>query len=165
MSKRFAGWLGLSLLTIVLDQWSKLAIVARFAENEYLPLTDFFNLTLRYNPGAAFSFLAGHDGWQRWFFTVLAVGVSAYLIKLIRQHQSEILQPASFALIVGGALGNVIDRFHYGRVVDFLDVHIGDLHWPAFNIADSAICLGVTLMIIAEIRRSLATRNTGTRPK
>ncbi len=161
MSKRFAGWLGLSLLTIVLDQWSKLAIVARFAENEYLELGAYFNLTLRYNPGAAFSFLAGHDGWQRWFFSVLAVGVSAYLIKLIRDHQHEALQPAAFALIVGGALGNVIDRFHYGRVVDFLDVHIGTLHWPAFNLADSAICLGVALMLLAEWRRSRSARSTG----
>lgn len=154
MNKRFIGWLGLVLLTIALDQWSKAAIVARFMENEYLPLGDFLNLTLRFNPGAAFSFLADHAGWQRWFFTVLAIGVSGYLTHLIRKHQQEILQPAAFSLIVGGAIGNVIDRFHYGQVVDFIDAHIGNQHWPAFNVADSAICLGVALMIIAQWREA-----------
>ncbi|MBS1210730.1 MAG: lspA [Proteobacteria bacterium] len=157
--KRFAGWLVLACVVIGLDQWSKLAILARFAEYESRPVTDFFNLVLVYNPGAAFSFLADHAGWQRWFFVILAIVICGWLLSMIWQHRREVLQPAAFALVVGGALGNVIDRLVYGRVVDFLDFHLGLQHWPAFNLADSAICLGVTLMIVAQLRESRRARS------
>ncbi len=150
--KRFALWLMLSLVVMGLDQWSKLAILARFAEFESLPVTDFFNLVLVYNPGAAFSFLANHDGWQRWFFVSLAAVICLWLLRLIWKHRAEYLQPGAFALVIGGAIGNVIDRLTHGRVVDFLDFHLGSHHWPAFNLADSAICLGVVLMLLAQMR-------------
>lgn len=152
--KRFALWLALAVVVIGLDQWSKLAILANFAEYESVRITDFFNLVLVYNPGAAFSFLAGHDGWQRWFFVVLAAGICSWLLRLTWKHRAEILQPAAFSLVVGGALGNVIDRLLYGKVVDFLDAHWGLHHWPAFNLADSAICLGVGLMLLAQWQES-----------
>lgn len=158
--KRFAIWLALAALVIGLDQWSKLAVLAHFAEYESLPITDFFNLVLVYNPGAAFSFLADHAGWQRWFFVILAVLICSWLLRLIWQHRAEILQPAAFSLVVGGALGNVIDRLAYGKVVDFLDFHLAGSHWPAFNLADSAIFLGVGLMLLAQIRESRATPKT-----
>lgn len=156
--KRFTLWLALAAVVIGLDQWSKLAVLDHFFEGESLPVTGFFNLVLVYNPGAAFSFLADHSGWQRWFFVVLAVVVCAWLINLIWRHRHEVLQPASFALIVGGALGNVIDRLIHGRVVDYLDFFIGAHHWPAFNLADSAICVGVVLMIVAQIAEERRTR-------
>lgn len=152
--KRFLGWLALAGVVIGLDQWSKLAVLARFAEYESLQVSEYFNLVLVYNPGAAFSFLADHAGWQRWFFVSLAVVICSWLLRLIWQHRSETLQPAAFSLVVGGAIGNVIDRIAYGKVVDFLDVHVGLQHWPAFNLADSAICLGVGLMILAQLRES-----------
>ena len=152
--KRFALWLALAAVVIGLDQWSKFAVLARFAEYESLPVTDFFNLVLVYNPGAAFSFLANHSGWQRWFFVILAAVICSWLLRLIWQHRTEILQPAAFSLVVGGAIGNVIDRLLWGKVVDFLDFHVAGWHWPAFNLADSAICLGVGLMIVAQIRES-----------
>jgi len=152
--KRFVGWLALAGVVIGLDQWSKLAILANFAEYESVRITDFFNLVLVYNPGAAFSFLASHAGWQRWFFVVLAFLICAWLLNLIWRHRAEVLQPAAFSLVVGGALGNVIDRLLYGKVVDFLDVHLGLHHWPAFNLADSAICLGVGLMLLAQWHES-----------
>lgn len=152
--KRFLGWLALAGVVIGLDQWSKLAVLARFFEGESQPVSEYFNLVLVYNPGAAFSFLADHAGWQRWFFVILAVVICSWLLRLIWQHRNEILQPAAFSLVVGGALGNVIDRIAYGKVVDFLDVHVGLQHWPAFNLADSAICLGVGLMILAQLLES-----------
>lgn len=154
MPKRFLGWLGLSGLVIVLDQITKLAVLDRLMLGEAVPYTDFFQLVLVYNPGAAFSFLADQPGWQKWFFAALALVISAWLIGLIRKHANEALQPLAFSMIVGGALGNVIDRFAYGAVVDFLYFHIGEHGWPAFNLADSAITLGVILMIISQIRES-----------
>jgi signal peptidase II len=157
--KRFLGWLALAGVVIGLDQWSKLTVLAHFAEYESLRINDYFNLVLVYNPGAAFSFLADHAGWQRWFFVILAAVICSWLLRLIWQHRNECLQPAAFALVVGGALGNVIDRLAYGKVVDFLDAYVGLHHWPAFNLADSAICLGVGLMILAQLRESRCQKN------
>ena len=159
--KRFFLWLLLATVVITLDQVSKLAVLAHLSDGESIPVTDFFNLVLLYNPGAAFSFLASHDGWQRWFFIVLALGVSGWLFTMVRRHQAEVLQPLAFSLVAGGALGNVIDRFHIGAVVDFLYFHISGYGWPAFNLADSAICLGVGLMILAQIRESMAAKKDG----
>ena len=154
MKSRFLAWLGLAALVVGLDQASKHVILARFRHGEARPVTDFFDLVLVYNPGAAFSFLAEHSGWQRWFFIVLALAISAWMLTLMWRHQAEKLQPLAFALIVGGAIGNVIDRFNFGAVVDFLYFHIGPYGWPAFNLADSAITLGVILMLGAQFLTS-----------
>lgn len=140
-------WFGLAALVVGLDQASKLWVLASFKLGESLPVTDFFNLVLVFNSGAAFSFLAGAGGWQKWFFVILAVAISTWLIIMIRQHARETLMPATLALVLGGALGNVIDRLRFGAVVDFLDVHVAGWHWPAFNVADSAITLGVALLL------------------
>jgi signal peptidase II len=156
--KRFALWLALSAVVIGLDQWSKFAVLARFVEYEALYVTDFFNLVLVYNPGAAFSFLANHSGWQRWFFVILAAVICTWLLRMTWVHRHERLQPAAFSLVTGGAIGNVIDRLIHGKVVDFLDFHLAGSHWPAFNLADSAIFLGVVLMLIAQLRESLAEK-------
>lgn len=153
-SKRWLGWLILALLVIVLDQLSKLMVVASFAYGEGLIITSFFNLVHVLNHGAAFSFLAGAGGWQRWFFTILAVVISVWLFVMIRRHQAERLQPLAFALILGGAIGNVIDRVRIGAVIDYLDFHAAGWHFPAFNLADSAITLGVILMLVQQVLES-----------
>ena len=157
MSRRLSGWLALIALVIGLDQLTKWAVLARFEYGEARPVTDFFQLVLVFNPGAAFSFLADHSGWQRWFFIVLAIAICAWLFTMLRQHVRETLLPAAFSLIIGGAIGNVIDRFVHGAVVDFLYFHIGRHGWPAFNLADSAITLGVVLMLLAQLRASRTT--------
>jgi len=144
---RFASWLGLAGLIIVLDQLTKLWVLATLKLGERIEVTSFFNLVLVFNPGAAFSFLSDAGGWQRWFFVVLAIAVSGWLTFLIRRHAAERLLPLAAALILGGALGNVIDRIRFGAVADFLDVHAAGWHWPAFNIADSAISVGVALLV------------------
>jgi signal peptidase II len=144
---RFLAWLGLAGLVFLLDQASKLWVLGSFALHERLAVTSFFNLVLVYNPGASFSFLADAGGWQRWFFVVLALGISAWLVVMLRRHASERLLPAALALVLGGALGNVIDRLRFGAVVDFLDFHFAGWHWPAFNVADSAITVGVVLLL------------------
>lgn len=158
VSKRFFFWLGIAILVIAFDQLSKQIVLAHLGYGESVRVTDFFDLVLLYNPGAAFSFLASHSGWQRWFFVVLALVISSWLIALIARHQREILQPLAFSLVVGGALGNVVDRIQMGAVVDFLYFHIGSHGWPAFNLADSGICLGVALMILSQLREGRAAK-------
>lgn len=154
--KRFAGWLALALVVIVIDQLTKQWVLASIPHGTAIPVTSFFDLVMVYNPGAAFSFLADHDGWQRWFFIVLAFVICGWLLQMLWQHKTERLQPLAFSLVIGGAIGNVIDRFLHHAVVDFLYFHIGPYGWPAFNAADSAICLGVGLMILAQVRESRA---------
>lgn len=144
---RFARWLGLAGLVIVLDQLSKFWVVSALGPGRSIELTPFLNLVFVYNPGAAFSFLSEAGGWQRWFFVVLALAVSAWLTFLMRRHAAERLLPLAAALIMGGALGNVIDRIRFGAVVDFVDLHAAGWHWPAFNVADAAISAGVALLI------------------
>ena len=139
------------LIVIAVDQISKFAVEARYALHEFEPVTSFFNLGLTYNPGAAFSFLANHDGWQRWFFTVLAVAAAAVFMFQIYHSRQKIVQNVGFAMIAGGALGNMLDRLRIGMVVDFLDFHWQDMHWPAFNLADSAIFIGVVLVLWSEL--------------
>lgn len=142
-------FLWLAVLAFVLDQWSKHAIVASMELYQSIQVTGFFNLTYVHNYGAAFSFLADSGGWQRWFFTAIAVVVSVLLIRWMRQTpRTQVMLPMAFALILGGALGNVYDRLVLGYVVDFIDIYYQQWHWPAFNIADSAICLGAILLII-----------------
>jgi signal peptidase II len=145
-------WLALIALVTALDQITKSLALAHFTDGGRIKVTGFFDLVLAFNPGAAFSFLAGQPGWQRWFFTALGVAVSAWLLALIWRQRHERLLPAAFSLIVGGALGNIIDRLVHGAVVDFLSFHAGPHYWPAFNLADSAITLGVGLMLFAQFR-------------
>ena len=147
-----APWLLIIALVTLLDQATKAWVLAHFERGTRLEVTPFFDLVLAFNTGAAFSFLADQSGWQRWFFAALALTVSIWLLALIWQHRHERLLPSSFSLIIGGALGNVIDRFTHGAVVDFLSFHAGQYYWPAFNLADSAITLGAGLMIIGQFR-------------
>lgn len=145
---RFAAWLLLAAAVIALDQTSKAWVVTNIPLNDGVRVTDFFNLVFVFNRGAAFSFLSGADGWQRWLFLGLAIGISLWLIWMIRQHVSERLQPAALALILGGAVGNAADRIIHGAVVDFLDFHVAGWHFWAFNVADSAISVGVALLLL-----------------
>ncbi len=146
-------WLGLALAIILCDQLSKLSIMHAYAYGESHPLTSFFNLVLVYNPGAAFSFLAQAGGWQRWAFIALGIAAALFITYLLKRHSSQKLFCTALSLILGGALGNVVDRLLYGHVIDFLDFHFRGWHWPAFNVADSAITCGAILLIIDELRR------------
>ena len=148
---RFLGWLALAGLVVVLDQASKAWVVASIPLNDGVKVTDFFNLVFVFNRGAAFSFLSGADGWQRWFFLVLAIIISIWITSMIRTHASEKLQPTALALILGGAIGNAIDRVTRGAVVDFLDFHYEAWHFWAFNVADSAISIGVVLLLLHQL--------------
>lgn len=140
-------WLALAALVIGFDQWSKSAVSRHFLYGEMLPLTDFFSLVLAHNPGAAFSFLGDAGGWQRWLFTGIALGASAWIFTLLRRHADQPLFCFGLALVLGGALGNLIDRIAYGYVVDFLYFHWGEHDFPAFNLADSAISAGAALLL------------------
>ncbi|MGZ4993216.1 MAG: signal peptidase II [Methylobacter sp.] len=141
-------WLWLSLLAVILDQGSKLTIAGTMQLYESIPVMPFFKLTYVHNTGAAFSFLSDAGGWQRWFFAGLALVISAVIaVWLGRLKKHETLLAVALALVLGGAVGNLIDRLAYGYVIDFLDVYYQSWHWPAFNIADSAITLGVMLML------------------
>jgi len=148
-----AGWLAIAALVIVADQVTKVAVDKLFAYGERLPLLPVLDLTLLYNRGAAFSFLAGADGWQRWFFTILALAVSGLLVWLLSRHGRQRMFSWALTLILGGALGNVIDRFIHGHVIDFVLVYYGDWFFPAFNLADTAITIGAALLILDEIRK------------
>ena len=142
-------WTWIAVVVIILDQITKIAATANLQMYQPIEVIPFFNLTLAHNTGAAFSFLADAGGWQRWFFAVLATGVSIFLFFWIKKLKPEEKTMAiTLSLILGGAIGNLIDRVRFGYVVDFLDVYVGDAHWPAFNIADSAISIGAVLLII-----------------
>jgi signal peptidase II len=142
-------WLALSLLAVVLDQASKWAVDSSMQLYQSIPLVPYFNLTYVRNTGAAFSFLSEAGGWQRWFFAGLAIVISIVIaVWLARLKQHETLLAVALSLVLGGAIGNLIDRLAYGYVIDFLDVYYQTWHWPAFNIADSAITLGVVLMLL-----------------
>lgn len=142
-------WLWLSLAVVVLDQATKLWADAALALHRPLELLPFLNLTLMHNTGAAFSFLSDAAGWQRWFFVVVAVAVCTVLLLWLRRlGPNERGLAAALALVLGGAVGNVWDRLVYGHVVDFIDLHAAGWHWPAFNIADSAITVGVVIILL-----------------
>ena len=142
-------WLWLSLIILVLDQWSKIAIDGSMKLYQSIALIPGFNLTYVHNTGAAFSFLSEAGGWQRWFFAVMAFTISIVLtVWLYRLKKHETLLAVALALVLGGAVGNLIDRLAYGYVIDFLDVYYQSWHWPAFNVADMAISLGVFLMLL-----------------
>jgi signal peptidase II len=147
-------WLGLSGLVLALDQASKLAVIDSLtAYVEVINVTSFFNLVHVHNTGAAFSLFADQPGWQRGFFLVVALVASGIILYLLRKTAGRRLFSAALALILGGAIGNVIDRALYGHVIDFLDVYVGGWHWPAFNIADSAITVGAALLIFDGMRK------------
>jgi signal peptidase II len=140
-------WLVLSAVVIVLDRITKLAVMRTFGLHESIEVTPFFNMVFVYNRGAAFSFLSDAGGWQRELFIVIALAASGWIAWLLRKHPSQRLFCLSLSLILGGALGNVIDRVLYGAVVDFLDFHAFGWHWPAFNVADMAISCGAVLLV------------------
>lgn len=144
------SWLALSVLVIVADQFTKWLALEHLQLHQPVAVIDgVLNWMLAYNEGAAFSFLANQGGWQRWFFTALAVIVSAVLVVwLTRTERADWRNALPLALIIGGAIGNVIDRARLGHVVDFIDAYYGSYHWPAFNIADSAICIGAVCLIV-----------------
>jgi signal peptidase II len=173
MAKRSAGgstpgmavWLGLALVVILADQLTKTLIIGAFELGDTRPVTSFFNLVRWHNTGAAFSFLAGASGWQRWFFVGLGLVASAFIIWMIRSHPSEKLFCFAVSMIMGGALGNVIDRLIHGYVVDFLQFRFSILEplfhggfFPSFNVADSAITLGAICLILDEILRVRRSR-------
>lgn len=143
-----AGWFAMAFAIALADQLSKLLVLDLFFPGESLSVTGFFNLVLVFNTGAAFSFLAGASGWQ----TPLLIGISALAIValswMLWRNPSRRLLATGLSLILGGAIGNLVDRVAYGKVVDFLDFHAFGWHWPAFNVADSAICVGAALLII-----------------
>ena len=146
-------WLWLSALVLVLDQVTKQAAMLLLLERQAESVLPGLNLTLVFNPGAAFSFLGEASGWQRWFLSLVGLGVSGVLVVLLRNARQPPKRLAvGYALVLGGALGNVIDRLHLGVVVDFLDIYYGRYHWPAFNVADSAICVGALLLALHALR-------------
>ncbi len=162
MHKPYFGigrWLWLAGLLIALDQLSKLGFDSQLKYGERIHLLPFFDFTLLYNPGAAFSFLADETGWQRWFFTLLAIAASVFIIWMMRKNKAQYRMMLALTLILGGAIGNVIDRIAYGHVVDFLLFYWRDWYYPAFNIADICITLGAMLLILDELLRLKGTRS------
>ena len=146
-------WLALALLVLVLDQLTKWLIVGQFVLGDSRPVTSFFNLVRAHNTGAAFSFLAQAGGWQRWLFTGIGIAASALMVWMLRAHPGQKLFGFAVASVLGGAIGNVVDRLVHGYVVDFLDVHWAGWHFPAFNVADSAITLGAACLLLDELLR------------
>lgn len=142
-------WLGLTLLALILDLWTKQLVVQHMALYQRIELMPFFNLYYVHNYGAAFSFLSDQGGWQRWFFSIvtclISIGIAFWLTRLRANQRLLII---ALTLVLGGALGNLYDRLVYGYVIDFIDWYVGDYHWPAFNIADAAISLGAILLIL-----------------
>lgn len=153
-------WLGVAAVIVVADQLSKLWVAGRLDLYQRIELLPFFNLTHVHNTGAAFSFLADAGGWQRWFFLILAVVISLFIGRYLwRLDKRDQWQLAGLSLILAGALGNFIDRARLGYVIDFLDFYFQQWHWPAFNIADSAITIGVALLIIDSLRNQSSKDN------
>ena len=146
-------WIGIAALIVVVDQFTKVLVLGGFQYGESLPITGFFNLVRVHNLGAAFSFLADAGGWQRWFFTGLGTVAALVMVWLLRSHAGQRLFCAALSCILGGAVGNVIDRLLHGYVVDFLDFYWGRWHFPAFNVADAAITVGAALLILDELLR------------
>ena len=151
-------WLGIALIVILFDQLTKIAVMKVFAYGAPYVLTPFFNLLLAFNRGAAFNFLAAASGWQRWAFTALGIAAAIIIVYLLRRHGNQRLFCTALSLIMGGALGNVIDRLIHRHVIDFLDFHVGGWHWPTFNLADSAIVIGAILLVLDELRRVRGAR-------
>jgi signal peptidase II len=149
----FWTWLSLSLLIVLFDQFTKILIVGAYRLGDWTRVTSFFNIVRVHNEGAAFSFLADAGGWQRWFFTVVGLVAVVVIVWLLRSSASQRLFAFSLSMILGGAIGNIIDRVRFGYVVDFLDFHAAGIHFPAFNVADSAITCGAICLILDELLR------------
>ena len=148
------AWLWCSLVVVIVDQGTKLAAMALLDPASSVAVVPTLNLVLAYNPGAAFSLLSTAGGWQRWLFIGLAVVICVFIIHWLRHLPRHARRtPFALTLVLGGAVGNVIDRVRLGAVVDFIDFHVGDWHWPAFNVADSAICVGAALLVLGTFRR------------
>ncbi|MES2191891.1 MAG: signal peptidase II [Pseudomonadota bacterium] len=152
-SSAMLPWLGLALLLLIADQFTKVLILGYYKLGDATYVTSFFNIVRVHNAGAAFSFLASESGWQRWFFTAIGVGAAIFIIWMLRSHAGQKLFSFALACILGGAIGNVIDRSMHGYVVDFLDFHWRNSHFPAFNVADSAITIGAICLILDELLR------------
>lgn len=160
-----ARWLGLSALVVALDQWTKWLAESMLEPYRAVPVVPMLNMTLVYNEGAAFSFLANAGGWQRWLFAAFALLMTGVLVVwLLRLKHEERTMAAGLALVAGGAIGNLIDRVLTGRVVDFIDCYVFDWHWPAFNIADSAITGGVCLLLLVSFRGELSQKRAAREP-
>ena len=150
---KLAHWLALALVVILLDQFTKTLILGYFQLGDSRHVTSFFNVVRVHNTGAAFSFLAGAAGWQRWFFVGLGVVAAGFIVWMLHTHPAQKLFCFAVTMIMGGALGNVIDRLLHGYVVDFIQLHWRGWFFPSFNVADSAITLGAILLIVDELRR------------
>jgi signal peptidase II len=150
---RLAPWLGIALAVILLDQFTKTLILGYFHLGDSRTVLPFLNIVRVHNSGAAFSFLAGASGWQRWFFVVLGLVAALFIVWMLARHAGQRLFSWSLSLILGGALGNVIDRLLHGHVVDFIQVHHRGWYFPSFNVADAAISVGAALLVIDELRR------------
>jgi len=146
-------WLGIALAVIVLDQLTKAWIAATFQLGDARMVTPFFDIVRAHNRGAAFSFLNDASGWQRWFFFGLGIAAAGFIVWLLKRHGGQRLFGWALALILGGALGNVVDRLLRGHVIDFIQVHWKSHYFPSFNVADSAITIGAALLILDELRR------------
>jgi signal peptidase II len=158
-ARNISTWLTLAGVIIVLDQISKWIVLGALQPGDSLYVAPFFNWVLTFNSGAAFSFLSDAGGWQRWFFTVLALGVSVWIVSMLRRHTSEFRLSLALTLVLGGALGNVIDRIRFGAVVDFIQWHVAGYYWPAFNVADSAITVGAILLAWDQLMTKPAADN------
>ena len=146
-------WLAIAVAVVLLDQLTKTLITRNFQLNDVRTITPFFDLVRAHNTGAAFSFLAGASGWQRWFFIGLGGVAAVFIVWLLARHRDQRLFCWALALVLGGAVGNVVDRILHGHVVDFIQVHWGGAYFPSFNVADSAISIGAVLLILDELRR------------
>ena len=145
-ARNIKSWLWFAAALVIVDQISKWVVLGTLQPGETRYVAPFFNWVLAFNSGAAFSFLSDAGGWQRWFFTALALVVSGWIVVLLRRHTSEFRLSLALTLVLGGALGNVIDRLRFGAVVDFVKWHVAGYYWPAFNVADSAITIGAILL-------------------
>jgi signal peptidase II len=152
-SASLVPWLGLALILLIADQFTKVLILGYYQLGDATYVTSFFNVVRVHNSGAAFSFLANAGGWQRWFFTGIGIAAALFIVWMLRSHPGQKLFAFALACILGGAVGNVIDRLLHGYVVDFLDFHYAGWHFPAFNIADAAITVGAVCLILDELLR------------
>jgi signal peptidase II len=146
-------WLGLAFIIILVDQFTKVLIVGYYHLGDSTLVTRFFNVVRVHNTGAAFSFLADAAGWQRWLFTALGVIAAGFILWMLRRHAGQRLFCFAMACVLGGAIGNVLDRLLHGYVIDFLDFHARGIHFPAFNVADSAITIGAACLVLDELLR------------
>jgi len=146
-------WLGLSLAIFIADQFTKVLILGYYRLGDSTYVTSFFNVVRAHNTGAAFSFLAGASGWQRWFFTAVGIAAAVFIVWMLRSHAGQKLFSFAMACILGGAIGNVVDRLLHGYVVDFVQLHWRGWYFPAFNVADSAITIGAACLILDELLR------------